>query len=448
MGVSSLLCIHGCGPQDMFLNWLLNVKGMLQIIGTQANLSADDLGHAFGVQHEEYLKDHPSWKELKTVYEKSDRQCRLWIVNPDIYKAAGNTLGWGSNAGHLVVRQTYKEMHIRRTMRTPQALPDGSRSYPAIDQLPSTIVVEETQHDETLPLSIQVQAMGQAQSQNLYNQKTPEAQIDDRERNGSSSTIEADPEQKPQLNFGEHRRGILTSFDWRNYKILYPEKPPVYGGIDEVNEERFNKKKDTSVLVGVKHVYDLVQNDVHAGLNYYHYQTNDDPSSRDPKDRTAYLYWLCYKSPVMTRALELVCKYVRELNHRVLVYVDTPWIQCIVVALFRLADFETVTVRPDHSNAEKNKTIADWNTSLEIFVANVNTMGTGVNMHGHCSKGMFLNWMLNVKGMLQIIGRLIRINQKQPVTFHLIKLKNSYYDNIERICCELREIYIFELIKT
>jgi len=68
---------------------------------------------------------------------------------------------------------------------------------------------------------------------------------------------------------------------------------------------------------------------------------------------------------------------------------------------------------------------------------------------------------------IQIIGRLVRINQESPVTFHLLKTKNSYYDNIERICCKrwatqlsaevalpdwvtggLREMCIFELIKT
>ncbi|KAH7182442.1 uncharacterized protein B0J16DRAFT_343694 [Fusarium flagelliforme] len=62
-------------------------------------------------------------------------------------------------------------------------------------------------------------------------------------------------------------------------------------------------------------------------------------------------------------------------------------------------------------------------------------MRTGVNMHGCCSKGMFLNWLMNAKPMLQIIGRLIRINHENPVTLHLLKTKNSYYDNIERIRC-------------
>ncbi|KAJ4114781.1 hypothetical protein NW768_011335 [Fusarium equiseti] len=68
---------------------------------------------------------------------------------------------------------------------------------------------------------------------------------------------------------------------------------------------------------------------------------------------------------------------------------------------------------------------------------------------------------------IHITRRLLRINQKKPATFHLLKTKNSYYDNIERICCTkwatqlsaevnlpdwmtggLQEMCIFKLIKT
>ncbi|QGI61236.1 hypothetical protein CEK27_005207 [Fusarium fujikuroi] len=103
----------------------------------------------------------------------------------------------------------------------------------------------------------------------------------------------------------------------------------------------------------------------------------------------------------------------------------------------------------------------------QVFVANASNMGTSVNMHTCCCRGIFMNWLMTAKAMLQIIGRLIRINQAKPVKFHLIKLKNSYYDNIERICVTkwanqlsaevmlpdwmtdaMREICIFELIKT
>lgn len=114
--------------------------------------------------------------------------------------------------------------------------------------------------------------------------------------------------------------------------------------------------------------------------------------------------------------------------------------------------------------------IAEWNDpeyDLEIFVANVNTMATGVNMHHCCSKGAFLNWHLNAKTMLQIVGRLVRIGQKNQVIFHLLKVKNSYHDNMERLCTtkwaaqlsaeigladwltdDFRECCVFETIKT
>lgn len=114
--------------------------------------------------------------------------------------------------------------------------------------------------------------------------------------------------------------------------------------------------------------------------------------------------------------------------------------------------------------------IAEWNdpeSDLEIFVANVNTMATGVNMHHCCSKGAFLNWHLNAKTMFQIVGRLVRISQKDQVIFHLLKVQHSYHDNIERLCItkwatqlsaeigladwltdDFRECCVFETIKT
>lgn len=41
---------------------------------------------------------------------------------------------------------------------------------------------------------------------------------------------------------------------------------------------------------------------------------------------------------------------------------------------------------------------------------NIYTMSTGVNMHAHCSKGVFVSWHLNAKVVLQGIGRLGRIS--------------------------------------
>ncbi|KAJ4114786.1 hypothetical protein NW768_011340 [Fusarium equiseti] len=275
------------------------------------------------------------------------------------------------------------------------------------------------------------------------------------QNNSASTKVTGESDHSPRLNFGENRKGVLSAFDFRNGKILNPKTPALYGTLDEVNEaiamlrdpdlirtnsevewEKKKQAKSSPSVVGVRKVYDLVHNDPHGGLSYFYYTASDDPSTRTPRDRSAYLYWMGYKSPVMVRALELTWKYVRDEGLRVLIYVDTLRLLCITVGLFRLASssFDTVTVRPDHDANEKNKVIAARNDH-ETFVGNVNTMRTGVNMHGCCSKGLSLNWLMNAKSMLQIIERLIRINQDNPMTFHLLKTKNSYHDNIERICC-------------
>ncbi|KAJ4011900.1 hypothetical protein NW766_007200 [Fusarium irregulare] len=183
----------------------------------------------------------------------------------------------------------------------------------------------------------------------------------------------------------------------------------------EMEREKEKQAKSSPPVVGVQKVYDLVHNDPHGGLSYFYYTASDDPSTRTPRDRAAYLHWMSYKSPVMhdLSAPELLIQRTHGLRYR-----------------YR---------RPDHDANEKSKVIATWNdpkSGNEVFIANANAMGTGVNMHGGCSKGMFLNWLMNAKSMLQIIGRLIRINQEDPVTFHLLKTKNCYYDNIEEVLVE------------
>lgn len=75
-------------------------------------------GQTRGIFNEDFMNDSYGWQDVKKRHEKSDDKCRLWIVSPDVYKAAGQELGRGVSAGHLVLHQIYKDMHIRRTMRS------------------------------------------------------------------------------------------------------------------------------------------------------------------------------------------------------------------------------------------------------------------------------------------------------------------------------------------
>ncbi|KAH7182441.1 uncharacterized protein B0J16DRAFT_321223 [Fusarium flagelliforme] len=97
----------------------------------------------------------------------------------------------GVNAGHEIVKQIYHDMHIRRTMRTPQTLPNSKISFPAIDLLPSTVVVEETQHDPTNDLAALVESMGKANAKRLYSQNKLSS-IMDMQNNSSSMKVAGD----------------------------------------------------------------------------------------------------------------------------------------------------------------------------------------------------------------------------------------------------------------
>ncbi|KAF5238734.1 hypothetical protein FANTH_10232 [Fusarium anthophilum] len=152
----------------------------------------------------------PQFAALKDIFDKSDGKCRLWMVNPDNFRAAGGIFNWGTNAGHLVVRPIFKMLQVRRTMRTPLKLPDGRVSYPAQDLLPS---LEEVSHDETKDIADAVQWMGQLQAKKLYKQKK-ESSIESMDRSGTSQAINGQIKNpSPKFNFGEDRKGVLTSFD-------------------------------------------------------------------------------------------------------------------------------------------------------------------------------------------------------------------------------------------
>nr|RBQ94090.1 hypothetical protein FVER53263_20281 [Fusarium verticillioides] len=193
-------------------------------------------------------------------------------------------------------------------MRTPLQLSDGKVSYPAQHLLPSMIVLEEVSHDETKGVADAVRSMGQIQVQKLFNQKK-DSEIEDMHRSSNSQAINGlVKDLLPKLNFGEHRKGVLTSFDWRNYKILYTDNPVMFGPEDAVNKriedlgdpntvrtnsqmERENKKQaaKSPPVASVDKVEEPLRNDI-FGLSFFFHQTNSDASFLSPGDRSAYIH--------------------------------------------------------------------------------------------------------------------------------------------------------------
>ncbi|KAF5009663.1 hypothetical protein FDECE_4132 [Fusarium decemcellulare] len=418
-----------------------------------------------GIFSPEFLAQHPELEVLKAAFDKDGS--RLWILHPHLYKTVGQRLTWGGDLASQVVRPILSKMQIRRTMLSPVTLPDGSVTYPGEGILPATIHVEELEFRRGTSRQ-RFEESGKKLAGELFSKIS-----------SVSAEKELTSDAEANMNVGVHRLGVLTTFDNRNHIVLQATKPLLAGKRDDViNKVRqMGEQKTQSApkrlqgpVVGVEHVEDLVRHDTNGGLTFLYTVTNTNPDLYAPTTSSSLIRWLAAESPIMTRALDLAFQHVRGDKKRLLFYVDMPWIQAVVVAMFTIAGYNVLTIRSSDKPAHRNRVLNEWNDTdahCDIFVANINIMATGVNMHQACSIGVFLCWHLNFKVNLQAMGRLIRIGQKEAVRWHLLKVKNSYHDCIERLSLSkwasqlsaeiglpdwmqgaIREVCVWETIKT
>ncbi|PKK45597.1 hypothetical protein CI102_10430 [Trichoderma harzianum] len=85
------------------------------------------------------------------------------------------------------------------------------------------------------------------------------------------------------------------------------------------------------------------------------------------------------------------------------------------------------------SKIEALQLFTDATFQAKIFVANINIMATGVNLHDACRVGVIVSQHFNPKRNLQIHERLNRLGQKHVVIWHCLKVKNSFHDHQDRV---------------
>ncbi|KAF0637159.1 hypothetical protein FPSE5266_20309 [Fusarium pseudograminearum] len=229
-----------------------------------------------GILHRDFLANNKGAEALLPFWQ--NEKSRLWMLHPEIYKAAGMKHHWGSNLAAWVVRPIFEYMHIRRTMRTPLRLPDGYMTYPGIDLLPPTIV-------------------------RLFKPANDDGAMTSQAIEGTSS--------EATLNFGVHRQGVLTTFDWRNTIILDPANQKIPGSkkdielrvqslLDpsepktrsELERMKKNEAAQHDVILGVDHVQRLISKDPNGGLTWLYNMTHKDEAALAPSDRAAMLRWV------------------------------------------------------------------------------------------------------------------------------------------------------------
>lgn len=223
-------------------------------------------------------------------------------------------------------------------MYTKLALPDGSVTYPGINLKPPVIMVDELEFGDIGNLAQRMKDLGSRYYDDSFfrNEAIPAVpgRIDVAEGNEAAAKGKQHGKtrrrgKESSYNFNSHRTGVLVTFDPRNLHLLDPKNSP-FQGEKSVLLDRYrtlsggNKSKEA--VVGNKHCEQLIKNDVTGGLTFLYLHTKEDPNMFI-EGRAQFLRWIPAKSPILIRALQICQEYVRGMGERVLIFVDTPWIQ-------------------------------------------------------------------------------------------------------------------------
>ncbi|KAK2059807.1 hypothetical protein LY76DRAFT_604489 [Colletotrichum caudatum] len=101
--------------------------------------------------------------------------------------------------------------------------------------------------------------------------------------------------------------------------------------------------------------------------------------------------------------------------------------------------YKTVISKVDRVSTMKRKTPGTSNyakaprSNCQVFVSTYALLMVGLDLQAYCCVAIFTDFYWYVAGLIQAGGRLIRLGQQKEVIVHILKVKNSSYDYIERI---------------
>ncbi|KZZ99752.1 snf2 family helicase [Beauveria brongniartii RCEF 3172] len=359
----------------------------------------------------------------------------ILALNPWLYAGALRAGGSSSSFGQDVSRAVLDMISIRRRLRTELTLPGGKKVWPAPDLLPMEVNMVEVEH------APHIRGLIKRHGEGIHMRAHTDNHTDN--DNANIETERSDP-----VTFGLVRRGVLAAHDHRHLLLLQsrPEDSlPVGVDVKSIFQHLARKNtKRVSVndpvgdqpVVGVEHVRRLASRSTGV-LGYFYDKVYMDPAIPSLTSPLQWLVWSIYGSPILAAVLLLLKKHVRDEQRRVVIYVDTPWIQALLFAQLQQAGFNVNTVRSGDNpslRAEQMRGFVEAVSDVEVFIANIHVMATGVNLHPQCYTGYTVNWHYNCSIMRQVHSRLDRLGQKRQVEWFTIKARGSFHDLQERNC--------------
>ena len=256
---------------------------------------------------------------------------RAWMINTYLINEVGEARGWGFQVGANVIRPLLDMLSLRRTFNTPITLPAGKTVYPARQLPPMTVLTEEVAFSkERVPVMRKVvRTQGSVMAESFLS------------CGGSGS-----------LSLAAHRIGQYVAHDYRALQLIIQQDSclDVFGpnleesarflrqlraGVATMPShthtgERLDNNDESPPVTDPDNLEDirkLVENAPCGFASYYVNIAKFDFSYPPFMDNAILLESMLSSSPVMARACRLIVRHVLGRNERVLIVVETDFLQ-------------------------------------------------------------------------------------------------------------------------
>ncbi|OAQ95966.1 hypothetical protein LLEC1_01919 [Akanthomyces lecanii] len=187
------------------------------------------------------------------------------------------------------------------------------------------------------------------------------------------------------------------------------------------SKAKLNKSKGMTPG-GVQECNLVRANNVLGGLRFFFYTARRNRAHKFPTDRTSLASTFCTHSPKLAytclRGLQL-----KKTGKRLLIFGAYPATCLLTEALLNAIGVRTVSIRSENSPAERSKIIKKFNdpkADIDAMVIPSSLGSFGMNLQNCCHHGIILEEPPNTATLIQILGRIARMGQKNRVQWEIL----------------------------
>ncbi|KAL7934071.1 hypothetical protein V8C35DRAFT_280384 [Trichoderma chlorosporum] len=294
---------------------------------------------------------------------------------------------------------------------------DGVITYPDLELASMEVITEELRYDNASAATIE--RHGEAMAGLTFKQSMAGKQ-----------------QEGDCINIGAYREGIIGAHDVRNIRLLDKAADGLFGSNQSLAASQLQQLRDgvdvgDCVIAEVELIKKLAAHSVHGGLDFYFSIAKADQNIPTLIGPHQWMRWLLGESPILTRVLELCHEYVHKRGERVAIFCETQWVQQITFATLEMAGFHINTIRSSDDSTRRAEKLAKFtrrDSGCQIFLANITIMDIEGDLHACCSRGIIMSHPDDAEILKQIHHSLRRAGQTKAVTWHMLKVMDSFND--------------------